>query len=356
MEAVAQPAHGLDGARHLAVASEPLAQAHHAGVHRSVLAVLLASPDLLEKPLARPHAAAALHQAARQGEFARRQRARLAVHADELPFAPDDLGLGTSDLSCPPYLHGDSLASAGRDALTVAVEPARRGSLALDGNRFVAGYSEGGFAAAALQRSLQQAPLQALQLRGTMSIAGPLDLPAAVRSALVADPATGRGSGRSVYAAFTIWAYRRVCGDLYAKVTEVFDAPFADRLDALFDGTRTADEIGAALPAGSRTLLTPVVLAATLVESNRIAARVLGNDAIDVNPASPLISCHGTLDDTVPYSVTVAARARLSARGAVLTGPEQTGQGDDGAYAPCMLEAVRIFRQAASGPRSRSRR
>jgi hypothetical protein len=47
-----------------------------------------------------------------------------------------------------------------------------------------------------------------------MSIAGPLDLPAAVRSALGADPATGRGSGRSVYAAFTIWAYRRVCGDL----------------------------------------------------------------------------------------------------------------------------------------------
>ncbi len=258
--------------------------------------------------------------------------------------APDYLGLGTSDLSYHPYLHRDSLALAGRDALAAGVELARRNSLALDGNLFVVGYSEGGFAAAALQRRLQQAPLQALGLRGTMSINGPLDLPVAVKTSLSTDPATGRDSGRSLYTAFKVWSYQRVYGDLYSQATEVFNAPYAGQLDALFAGTRRNGDIVAALPASPRMLLSPNALTATLSDSNQIAARGRENDVIDVNPASPLISCHGTLDDTVPYSITVAARERLAARGASLTVLERTGQDHHSAYGPCMLEAVRIFR------------
>ena len=258
--------------------------------------------------------------------------------------SPDYLGLGASDLPYHPYLQRATLAAAGRDALTAGVELARRNSLALDGNLFIAGYSEGGFAAAALQRRLQQAPLQALGLRGTMSIAGPLDSLAWVKSTLSADPATGRDSGRSIYTAFTAWSYQRVYGDLYSQATEVFNAPYAGQLDALFDGTRSGDEIGAALPASPRMLLTATALTATLSGSNQIAARIRGNDVIDVNPASPLISCHGTLDDTVPYSITVAARERLAARGASLIVLEQNGKDHGSAYGPCILEAVRMFR------------
>ena len=261
-----------------------------------------------------------------------------------LVVSPDYLGLGASDLPYHPYLHRDTLAAAGRDALTAGVELARRNSLALDGNLFIAGYSEGGFAAAALQRQLQQAPLQALGLRSTMSIAGPLDLPAAVKSTLSADPATGRDSGRSIYTAFTVWSYQRVYGDLYSQATEVFNTPYADQLDALFGGTRSSGEIGAALPASPRMLLTTNALTATISGSNQIAARIRGNDVIDINPASPLISCHGTLDDTVPYSITVAARERLAARGAALSVLEQNGKDHGSAYGPCMFEAVRIFR------------
>jgi pimeloyl-ACP methyl ester carboxylesterase len=189
-----------------------------------------------------------------------------------LVVSPDYLGLGASDLPYHPYLHRDTLAAAGRDALTAGVELARRNSLALVGNLFIAGYSEGGFAAAALQRQLQQAPLQALGLRSTMSIAGPLDLPAAVKSTLSADPATGRDSGRSIYTAFTVWSYQRVYGDLYSQATEVFNTPYADQLDALFGGTRSSGEIGAALPASPRMLLTTNALTATISGSNQIAA------------------------------------------------------------------------------------
>lgn len=260
-----------------------------------------------------------------------------------LVVAPDYQGLGTSDLPYHPYLHRDSLAAAGRDALLAGAEVARQKSLALNGDLFVVGYSEGGFAAGALQRRLARAPLSALALRRTMSIAGPLDLPKAVQVALGTDPSTGRQSGRSVYAAFTVWAYQRVYGNLYAQPSEVFNLPYAGQLDALFDGTRGADEIGAALPATPRQLLTPLALTATINGSNNIAVRIRENDVIDVNPATPLISCHGTADDTVPYDSTVAARDRLLARGYTLTVVELAGKDHGSAFIPCLLEAVKRF-------------
>ncbi|MFO0101140.1 MAG: hypothetical protein ACK53J_04155 [Betaproteobacteria bacterium] len=102
--------------------------------------------------------------------------------------------------------------------------------------------------------------------------------------------------------------------------------------------------VGAALPASPRELLTPAALAATLNGSNRIAARIRENDVIDINPATPLTSCHGTADDSVPYPATTSARSRLAARGFSLTVVELAGMTHDSAYIPCMLEAVQRFR------------
>ncbi len=279
------------------------------------------------------------------GEYAENlEPALLFAARGRLVVAPDYLGLGTSDLPYHPYLHRDSLAAAGRDALTAAAELARQRALTLNRDLFVMGFSEGGYAAVALQRRLAQAPLSALTLRGTMSVAGPLDLSKAVDVALGTDPATGRESGRSVYAAFTIWAYQRVYGDLYAQPSEVFNPPYAAQLDALFDGTLDATVIGAALPASPRQLLTQSALAATLNGSNRIATRIRENDVIDVNPTAPLISCHGADDDSVPFASTASARSRLAARGFTLAVVELTGTGHGDAVVPCMLEAVTRFR------------
>jgi pimeloyl-ACP methyl ester carboxylesterase len=280
--------------------------------------------------------------------------AALFAARGRLVVLPDYLGLGRSDLPYHPYLHRDSLAAAGRDALIAAVELARRQSLALDGQLFVVGYSEGGFAAGALQRRLSQAPLATLALRGTMSIAGPLDLPEAVRITLSTEPATGRDSGRSIYTAFTAWAYQRVYGDVYARPGDFFESAWADSLDALFDGTKGADVIGAALPPSPLALVRPGVRAAVLDGSHPVATRVLANDVIDLNPPAPLISCHGTDDDTVPFAVTRAAQARMAARGAVLTvvGPRGAGlrggpgrgPAHDTAYDTCLVRAAQVFR------------
>jgi hypothetical protein len=46
----------------------------------------------------------------------------------------------------------------------------------------------------------------------------------------------------------------------------------------------------------------------------------------------------------VPYPASTSARSRLAARGLSLTVVELAGMTHDGAYIPCMLEAVQRFR------------
>jgi predicted esterase len=312
----------------------------------SALAILPATPGVAAATVAYLHGTSTHRDdVPSAGEYSENVPvAALFAARGRLVVAPDYLGLGRSNLPYHPYLHRDSLAAAARDALTAAVALARAQQLGLDGRLFVVGYSEGGFAAGALQRHLGQAPLPALALRGTMSIAGPLDLPEAVRLSLATDPASGRAAGRSVYAAFTAWAYQRVYGNVYARPGDLFAAAYADGLDTWFDGTRSADAIAAALPPSPLALLRPDARAAILDGSHPLAARIRANDVIDLDPAVPLTACHGTADDTVPFAATQAAAARLAARGAVLTVVAVPGQGHEEALETCLVHAARVYR------------
>jgi hypothetical protein len=178
-----------------------------------------------------------------------------------------------------------------------------------------------------------------------MSIAGPLDLFVAMKTILATDPLSGQKSGLSAYTAFTVWAYQKIYGDLYTQPEQIFSTLYARLLDTLFDGGRIIDEgIISVLPASPRELLTPGALQATLAGSNQIAARLRENDLFDEPPASPLVSCHGTADDTVPYGITVSVRDRLAERGFALTVLDLPGQTHQEAFTSCLLEAVNSFR------------
>ena len=161
-----------------------------------------------------------------------------------------------------------------------------------------------------------------------------------MRITLSTEPATGSDSGRSIYTAFTAWAYERVYGDVYARPGDLLEAAWANGLDALFDGTKGADVIGAALPPSPLALVRPGVRAAVLDGSHPLAVRVLANDVIDLNPPAPLIACHGTDDDTVPFAVTQAAKARMAA----LTVVALPGQDHAEALETCLVRAAQVFR------------
>jgi hypothetical protein len=127
---------------------------------------------------------------------------------------------------------------------------------------------------------------------------------------------------------------------VYARPGDLFEAAWANGLDALFDGTKGADVIGAALPPSPLALVRPGVRAAVLDGSHPLAVRVLANDVIDLNPPAPLIACHGTDDDTVPFAVTQAAKARMAA----LTVVALPGQDHAEALETCLVRAAQVFR------------
>lgn len=105
---------------------------------------------------------------------------------------PDQPGMGGDGSAYHPYLHRASLAHAVVDAIgpareALATDPyAAANGYAWDGRVFLVGYSEGGFAALAAAREMEERKADfggeaAFQLAGTACLAGPVDLSGAVR-------------------------------------------------------------------------------------------------------------------------------------------------------------------------------
>ncbi|HLO67532.1 MAG TPA: hypothetical protein VK188_10970 [Holophaga sp.] len=105
---------------------------------------------------------------------------------------PDQPGMGGDGGTVHPYLHRASLAHAVVDALgpareALATDPyATANGYGWDGRVFLVGYSEGGFAALAAAREMEERKAEfggeaEFQLAGTACLAAPVDLSGAVR-------------------------------------------------------------------------------------------------------------------------------------------------------------------------------
>ena len=91
--------------------------------------------------------------------------------------APDFVGYGSSKGAVHPYLLADPTAAAGVDFLSAARTWRRRNGVADNGQLFLSGYSEGGYAAMAAHRQLQASGSPHLrQLLAAVTGSGPYDV------------------------------------------------------------------------------------------------------------------------------------------------------------------------------------
>lgn len=91
--------------------------------------------------------------------------------------APDYVGYGTSKGVPHPYLQAAPTANAMLDALTAAQTWRRRSATADNGQLFLTGYSEGGYATVAAHRAMQLArSVHLAPLRAVVAGAGPYDV------------------------------------------------------------------------------------------------------------------------------------------------------------------------------------
>jgi hypothetical protein len=218
---------------------------------------------------------------------------------------PDYPGFG-DDAGSHPYVHS-SLGPVVRDAAKAAIALARgsawKDTVSWNGQVFLFGYSEGGYATLVGARAAQAD--SSLGLTAAVPADGPYDL-SGTMAQLIASKAPEL---YPYYAPYLFVGYHSIYGDSVYSYSSVFEGSYDMSLPPLFDGTHTAIDIAAVMtdqvPAD---YLTSQALAGLTSTTNAIYQTLMANDAYRAwTPTGRILFLHCPTDDVVPYAnMTVA--------------------------------------------------
>ena len=234
--------------------------------------------------------------------------------------AADFLGMGESR-GFHPYVHADSEASAAIDMLFAARQYADQNDILLNDQLFVTGYSQGGHAAAAAHRTLQENYSDEFTVTASAPMSGPYSISGEMRDVILSNeeyffPA---------YAPNTILSYDYVY-DLFDEVVEVFKEPYATVISQFYDNqiglgtlnnlliTQLTANSGASV---ARNLFQDSIIME--VENNfdhpfNVALR--DNDVYDWTPQAPTRLIYCQADDQVVYTNAIVADSVMNMNGA----------------------------------------
>lgn len=236
-------------------------------------------------------------------------------------IAPDYLGLGESR-GIHPYVHADSEAWAAVDMLFAAREFAAQQGVELNDQLFITGYSQGGHAAAALHREIQENYTADFQVTASAPMSGPYSISGVMRELILSEEAYSYPA----YLANTIISYDQVYG-LYDDLNAVLKEPYASMTADFREGRITLGTLNSrvidSLTAQFGIPLTKGMLQDSVLENfstdpaHPLNTVLEDNDVFDWAPAAPtlLLYCEG--DDQVPFRNSIVADSVMNARGAM---------------------------------------
>lgn len=186
-----------------------------------------------------------------------RARTVMFAAAGYAAVAPDYLGLGEGP-GPHPYAHAPSEASASADLLLAARTLLADQGHEADPGVLVTGFSQGAQAALALGRELGAGAVRGFDPAALAAVSGAY----AVQEVQAPAALDGRVEGRRavLYLGYWITAMNRI-HHLYDDPAEAFRAPYAQRIEDLFDGYHDLLAVSSGLPATPQELLTPEYLA-----------------------------------------------------------------------------------------------
>jgi hypothetical protein len=252
---------------------------------------------------------------------------------------PDYLGLGDSP-GLHPYHHASSEATASVDMLRAARAFCASNNIALNGQLFLCGYSQGGHVTMALHRELEAYHTNQFIITASAPMAGAYDLSGVTTD----DVLGGRPQPNPYYFAYLLAAYQDVYR-LAPGLADLLAPPYDSTLPPLLDGQHSGGQINAAMPADVRQVLKPEVLAAFQTNPShplRIALR--DNDLYRWTPRAPVRLYHCSGDQDVIFANAQVAWESFRSRGAQaqLVNPVPGGDHADCAL-PSLLEAKAWF-------------
>ncbi|MDW6060260.1 lipase [Streptomyces sp. FXJ1.4098] len=205
-------------------------------------------------------------------------------------IAPDYLGMGVGP-GPHPWMDVPSETTASLDMLRAARAFAPRTGRTLDREVAVTGFSQGASAALGLARALQSGEDRWFRLGALAPVSGAYDFGGAELPALLAGELEPKSS--VLYAAYTLVAFNRL-HHLYDSPAEVFQAPYADTVEALFDGAHTGRQLMEGTPDTLDKLLT-----------------AHGRDLL-AHPTGPMADALRTTDDVCDWAPRVPTRLYMA--------------------------------------------
>lgn len=219
--------------------------------------------------------------------------------------APDYLGYAKSTYSFHPYLHADSEASTLADAIRAARNAAGRTGATLSGKVMLAGYSQGGHASMAAHRAIERDSASEINVVAGAHLAGPYNLSGALQL-------SNAIAGVQFFVPFLVTSWQKVYGNLYAKTTDAFKAPYADYIETLlphptlnYTTLVTSGKLPGGTPEQARDALFQPAFLAGAQNSTTDPVYLAGrkNDLLGWSPRSKMLLCGGAGDPTVPPAV-----------------------------------------------------
>ncbi len=228
-----------------------------------------------------------------------------------LVTVPDYLGLG-SNIGLHPFMHAKTLAWAVIDLIRATRTMAADNDFPLNGQLFLAGYSEGGYATMAAQREIETYHAEELNITASAPMAGAYDLSGTMLQQVL----SGEPLPRPMYFPYLLLAYNQIYG-FDDNIGNLLNTKIATGITDLFDGSNDSDTINAMLPRTAPELFSPALLnTLRLGQYHPLSAALAHNDVYRWTPVSPTRLYHCLDDKHVPYSNALVAMEYFSAVGA----------------------------------------
>ena len=222
---------------------------------------------------------------------------------------PDYIGYATSTTELHPYLHAQSLAGTTVDMLRAARQLLAQKNISDNGQLFLMGYSEGGYATLATQKEMEQHLAAEFPLVASMPGAGPYDISGTARYSvgLASNPVPE-------LLGFFFKAYDFWYG--WNSINSIYKAPYNTVIATGYDGSIEQATLRAALSSDSATLFNSTFRSGFLGGGeSAIKADIAKNDIYNWAPITPTHLFHGQDDTIAPYANSTTAFAAMTKAG-----------------------------------------
>ena len=235
-----------------------------------------------------------------------------AASAGYIFVIPDYLGFGISDNIVHPYYRSDITGQTVVDMIRATKELAREEGYNFNGDVFLSGYSEGGFATMSAHHNLENNNYSGINLVASAPAAGGYDIIGMLDYFLSKET-----YHVPYYIAYVAMGYK-TSYDWDLPLSAMFNDPYASLIPSYFNGKYSGYEINSVLTDDLSLLLTSNFRNNIYSDSDlKVIVDAFEENSLDNwVPKTKMLMYHGTSDITVPYQNSVDTYNNFISNGA----------------------------------------